>query len=46
MQFEYLPINQPFTNNPSVAGAATEGYIEGGQAASVRSYGFTVSLTF
>ena len=23
MQFEYLPINQLFTNNPSVAGAVT-----------------------
>ena len=23
MQFEYLPINQLFTNNPSVAGAIT-----------------------
>lgn len=32
--------------DPSEMGAATEGYIEGGQAASVRSYGFTVSLTF
>lgn len=32
--------------DPSEMGAATEGYIEGGQAASVRSYGFTVNLTF
>ena len=23
IQFEYIPINQPFTNNPSVAGAVT-----------------------
>lgn len=32
--------------DPSEMGAASYNYIEGGQAASVRSYGFTVNLTF
>lgn len=32
--------------DPSEMGGARLGYLEGGQAASVRSYGFTVSLTF
>ncbi|WP_287828167.1 SusC/RagA family TonB-linked outer membrane protein [Bacteroides sp.] len=32
--------------DPSESGGATSGYIEGGQAASTRSFGCTVSLTF
>ena len=32
--------------DPSEMGAASYNYIEGGQAASVRSYGVTVNLTF
>ena len=32
--------------DPSEMGAASYNYVEGGQAASVRTFGFTVNLTF